>query len=280
MKIKENYLQEALKAEKKDKPNWASEARRQIPVEHSDAANKLRQTDSPLKDEMKFANLLESSGKPQKANQQREESGEQRRDDQKKDKKLAAREKDSAENLTGDGKAEKNESFGGQAGGGQSGFGAGGGVNQLSLNDNFAARSILHIADLERLISTVRTQIGLGGRREIVLQLKRSVLEGLQVKITTDANSKVALEFLAANENVRSQIESHSQELGEILRGRGINLETLKTTVNSDGRGGSPGDENPGALETSAIFNSHNDDFISDNTFERVPETDDTIYKA
>jgi len=167
MKVKESFWHEASKADKNDKPNWANEkTRRQTFAEQSDAAGKLRQTDSPLKDEMKFTNILESSAKLQKPNQQQDNSSDERSDDQKKEKKHAA-EKDAADNLAENGKAGKYDSPGGQTGGGggQGGFGMGGNVNQLSLNENFAARSILHIADLERLVSTIRTQLSLGGKR-------------------------------------------------------------------------------------------------------------------
>lgn len=281
MKIKESYLHEALKSNKDDKPSRADEARRQTLTEKPDAANKSRQTDSPLKEEMKFASLLDSSGKLQKPSQERDHSGKEESDDRKNDKKQEAREKDSTENSAGDGKTEKYESSGGQTGG-QSGFGMGGNVNQLNLSENFAARSILHIADLERLISTVRTQIGSGGRREIVLQLKRSVLEGLSVRITTDAGGRVQIEFLAANEKVRSQIDSHAEELAGILRGRGINLETLKTSVGSDARENenSAGEENAIAAAQNELAAAPDNYLSADNTFDSTPPNDDKIYNA
>ncbi|MEP6903381.1 MAG: hypothetical protein ABJA66_16760, partial [Actinomycetota bacterium] len=228
MKIKESYLHEALKADKNDQLSRTNDVRRQSSLAHSEAANKLRQTDSPLKDEMKFADLLESSTKLQK-NQPREDSGEEQREDRKKDRKHTARAKDSADNLAAEERLGKYESTGGQTGG-QGGFGMGGNVSELNLSESFAARSILHIADLERLVSTVRTQTGLGGKREIILQLKRSVLEGLQVKILTDGSARVNIEFLAANQKVRSQIENHREELAGILRGRGLNLHRTEVT--------------------------------------------------
>ncbi|MGI8786272.1 MAG: flagellar hook-length control protein FliK [Pyrinomonadaceae bacterium] len=280
MKIKESYLQEALKADRNRESNWTSEARRQRTVENSDAASKFRQTDSPLKDELKFASLLESSAKLQK-NQQREDSGEERRDNQKRDKKHAAREKNSAENLTGDGKTEKYESSGGQTGGGQGGFGMGGNIGGLNLSEQFAARSILHAADLERMISIIKTQINAGGKREIILQLKRSVLEGLQVKIMTEQGAKVQIEFLAANEKTRSQIEKHSEELANILRGRGVNLGTLKTTlVEERNDNQSSEDERKIPPELTGSANAPNNDLPSDNTFISPAETDSRFYKA
>lgn len=282
MKIKENYLHEALKSNKDDKPSRSEEARRQALTEKPDAANKFRQTDSPLKDEMKFAGLLDSAAKLQKPKQERDQSGKEEGDERKNEKKQEAREKDSTENLGSDGKTEKYESSGGQTGGGQSNFGMGGNVNQLNLSESFAARSILHIADLERLISTVRTQIGLGGRREIVLQLKRSVLEGLSVRIMTGAGAGVQIEFLAANEKVRSQVESHAEELAGILRGRGINLETLKTSVGSDARENENSSTNESAVAAAKneLADTPDNDLSADNTFDSTTRGNDKIYNA
>lgn len=282
MKIKENYLHDALKSDKSDKPNWKENARRQTPgTEHSDATNKFRSADAPLKDEMKFANLLESSAKPAKQTEQREDSGDERRDEQKSDAKREAREKDGAESSAGEARGENYEPADGQAGGQQqgSGFGMNGQVAGLNLNENFAARSILHIADLERLVSTVRTQTALGGKREITLQLKRSVLDGLEIKITTGADAKVQLEFLAANEAVRSQVEKHSEELAGILRGRGVNLETLKTSSKSD----SSGDAAPHEPQLESAAQNQfagADSRLNENTFEPQTGGDGKIYNA
>lgn len=288
MKIKENYLHEALRAEKNDKPEAGNNVRRNAPPEQSaETANKFRPADSTVKDEMKFANLLESPAKVQKPGQHRDESGDERRDDQKKESaKRETREKDNADKATKDGATEKYESAGGQTGG-QGGFGTGGSAaGNLNLNENFAARSILHIADLERLVSTVRTQIGLGGKREVILQLKHSVLEGLQIKISTAPDAKVQIEFLAADPNTRRQIEKHAAELANILRGRGINLETLKTTVDSnasgDGSGsrGSESDKKPRLIEENkpvAIADAADAD---ENTFGSPDAADGKIYNA
>ena len=202
--------------------------RQQVLSGRNDSAAKYRSTESPFKDNTKFAGILDYAAKPPKAEQTKEDS-KQQRDDDKKDKKQAVRDGDSTEMRSGSDRIERhNASGGGQFGGG---FGEGN-INQtINLSENFAARSILHIADLERMVSAVRTQTGLGGKREIYLELKRSVLKGLKVKISTDPAAQVQIQFLAAHEKVRSQIEDHSEELAEILRGRGINLQYLTTTI-------------------------------------------------
>lgn len=82
-----------------------------------------------------------------------------------------------------------------------------------------AARSILHVADLERIVSFVRTQT-LKDSKEITIALKHSVLEGLQIKIFLGQNGKLKAEFLAANEQTKTQLKKRQSELLEILSNR------------------------------------------------------------
>lgn len=235
MKINTNYLKDNSDDNKNDRrANWVAQSRRQAVKNEETVAMKHRQAESPIKEETKFSGILESAVAPQKLKQTSDDAGEQRREDEKKDKKNnAARDKDSADNAAVDNRIERNSSQFGGSFGGNSGFG--GDVNQsVHLSENFAARSILHIADLERMISAVRKLTKLDGKREITLELRRSVMEGLKVKITTGDASQVQIEFIAANEKVRSQIENHSEELADILRGRGINLQSLRVSLNSE----------------------------------------------
>ena len=231
MKINASYWKDNADDKKDRRADWVADARRNTVRNEADAAAKHKQTEPLPKEETKFSGILESAGKLQKTKPTPEDTGEQRRDDDKKDKKNVARDKDSTENRSGNDRIERNQtSYGGQTGG-SGGFG-GDGINQtIHLSENFAARSILHIADLERMISAIRSQSKPGGKREVLLKLNRSVLEGLQVKITTGDAAQVQIEFLAANEKIRSQIENHSDELAEILRGRGVNLQSLTTTT-------------------------------------------------
>lgn len=277
MKIKVNYLNDTSNANKNDKPSWASESRRRTHLDESESAAKTKQTESPLKEEMKFASILTSAAKSTKTNQRDEDSSDNRREDEKKER---LRDKESADSAASDGKTEKYDSSGGGQYGGQGGFGERGNVGNLNLNEAFAARSILHIADLERLISTIRSQSLLGGKREMILQLRRSVLEGLQVKITTDPTSKVQIEFLAANEKVRSEVEKHSEELAGILRGRGINLETLKTTVRSDSEESNSSNSGDSSFIAEINNDSAESETLDDNTFGDSTEDKDTIYQA
>lgn len=234
MKINASYWKDNADDKKDKRAGWIANARRNAVRNEADAAAKHKQTEPLPKEESKFIGILESAAKPQKAKPTPDDTGEQRRDDDKKDKKTLARDKDSSETRTGNDRIERNQnSYGGQFGGSGS-FGGDGISRTIHLSENFAARSILHIADLERMISAIRSQSKPGGKREVLLKLSRSVLEGLQVKITTGDAAQVQIEFLAANEKIRSQIEDHSDELAEILRGRGVNLQSLRATLNSN----------------------------------------------
>jgi Flagellar hook-length control protein FliK len=234
MKINASYWKDNADDKKDSRADWIADARRNAVRNESDAALKHKQTEPLPKEETKFIGILESAAKPQKTKRTPEDTGEQRRDDDKKDKKTLAREKDSSETRSGNDRIERNQtSYGGQFGG-SGGFGGGDISQTIHLSENFAARSILHIADLERMISAIRSQSKPGGKREILLKLNRSVLEGLQVKITSGDAAQVQIEFLAANEKIRSQIENHSEELAEILRGRGVNLQSLRAAIVED----------------------------------------------
>jgi hypothetical protein len=82
-----------------------------------------------------------------------------------------------------------------------------------------AARSILHIADLERIISTIRAET-FQNQKQIIIALKNSVLQGLQIKLSIDANGKVKAEFLAQNEEIKKHLRGRKNELSEILKNR------------------------------------------------------------
>lgn len=98
-----------------------------------------------------------------------------------------------------------------------------------------AARAILHVADLERIVSAVRAQAVESGRQVVTIELRRSVLEGLKVRLSTDSVGRVTAEFVAASEHVRTQLEARAGELAELLRGRGVNLASLRTNVETGG---------------------------------------------
>jgi hypothetical protein len=82
-----------------------------------------------------------------------------------------------------------------------------------------AARSILHIADLERIVSTIRTA-NFQNQKQVTIALNNSILQGLQIKLTLTENGRVKAEFLALNEQIKKQLKQRKKELSEILGNR------------------------------------------------------------
>ena len=98
------------------------------------------------------------------------------------------------------------------------------------------ARQILHASDIDTILTTVRTELA-GSQPQVTLDLPRSVLQGLRVKLGADRTGRISVEFIARNESVRSQIAARSPDLIDMLRLRGIELATFKTSVSGDPAG-------------------------------------------
>lgn len=107
--------------------------------------------------------------------------------------------------------------------------------NAKTANENPApaARQILHVADLERIVSTIRT-IETKNSQQVLISLKNSVLDGLQIKLTVDENGKLKAEFIALNEKVREQINARKNELSEIFKNRGVKFQEMDVRVFAD----------------------------------------------
>lgn len=115
------------------------------------------------------------------------------------------------------------------------------------------ARAIMHIADLERIVSSFRAQT-LDGNSQVVITLKNSVCSGLQIKLTTDDKQRVTAEFIAANEKVKAQIDARSGELADLLRQRGLKLTSLQSSVGSETSGGNDNRQNSRDSHTQAVL--------------------------
>lgn len=89
-----------------------------------------------------------------------------------------------------------------------------------------AARAILHIADLERIVSFVRTEVT-NTDKQVLIALKHSVLEGLQIRISLNESGNLKAEFIAKNEEIRKQIKKRERELLDILKQRNSKFSTL-----------------------------------------------------
>lgn len=114
-----------------------------------------------------------------------------------------------------------------------------------------AARAILHVADLERIVATVRAQ-NLKNAEQLVIALKHSVLEGLQIKLTLDENGTLKAEFLAANEQIKNHLNARKLEIRQIFRERGVRLSDLSVRQDSEfARSANPPEANFSPDETS-----------------------------
>lgn len=178
--------------------------------------------------ERDFASVLDELARADEISYREDESGSRERDsdfDVRRGEREAERRRDDERD-----DADK----GGFDRGGNSGAGA---ARERARGEAAGARSILHIADLERIVAAVRAQMD-GARGEVTLRLHRSVLEGLQIKLSLDEAGRVHAEFIAAGERMRLQLDERTSELAALMRARGVPLASLKTSVGADSSGG------------------------------------------
>lgn len=155
-------------------------------------------------------------------------------DDQEGDSRDERRDTKGAGDVEGQRETLREEEGDADAGaGGGGGLGARAGVESTYLSESTNTRAILHIADLEKIVAAVRSRVFADGRSEVTLELKRSVLEGLRVKLGADETGRVTAEFIAATERVRAQLDARTGDLAELLRSRGVNLASIKTSVSA-----------------------------------------------
>jgi len=216
-------------------PNRAVTKRGQVSAD----ATRFDDADEPLEGggapERDFASVFdEVVSRPERRDEEAHEEGDRR----------VSREAERAEPGGAARRREEREGGSDQTGG----DGRGGGFEQRAalrevsaVGESTSARAILHVADLERIVSAVRAQVADGGRHVVTIELRRSVLEGLKVKLSADGGGRVTAEFIAASERVRTQLDARAGELAELLRGRGVNLAALRTCVET-GAGAAGGD--------------------------------------
>jgi flagellar hook-length control protein FliK len=211
---------------------------------------------------------------------------EQRKEESSEGDRRVSRENERAEQDGSARRREEREGGSNHAGGdGRGGFETRAGLREVSaVGETSSARAILHVADLERIVSAVRAQVADGGRQVVTIELRRSVLEGLKVTLSTDAGGRVTAEFIAASERVRSQLDARAGELAELLRGRGVNLGSLSTSVDSGGgaQGGEGGDARASHPRTAGVAHAATQgapDTTSADEAEAVGDTANT-YRA
>lgn len=150
--------------------------------------------------------------------------------------------------------------------------------SENSINETEAsvppARQILHIADLERIVSGIRTNT-FENSRQIEITLKNSVFDGLKIKITADDNQRITAEFIAGSEKVKAQLDARSGELADVLRQRGVKLNLLQTSVGSDASGGNQKNGYEDLAAVDALSNSK-----TERTISAADEADEIIVEA
>lgn len=99
-----------------------------------------------------------------------------------------------------------------------------------------AARSILHVADLERIVATIRTET-FQNSKQVQIALKNSVLKGLEIKLTLDQNGKLKAEFISQDAQVTKQLNARKRELNEIFVGRAVNFSQIEVVEKSEAFG-------------------------------------------
>lgn len=111
------------------------------------------------------------------------------------------------------------------------------GLNLKSAPENpvAAARSILHVADLERIVATIRTET-FQNSKQVQIALKNSVLKGLEIKLTIDANGKLKAEFISQDAQVTKQLKARKRELNEIFVRRAVNFSEIEVVEKGDER--------------------------------------------
>jgi hypothetical protein len=89
-----------------------------------------------------------------------------------------------------------------------------------SSNDSApAARSILHVADLERMVAFIRSET-FRDRKEILIALQNSILKGLNIRLSLRADGSLSAEFRSKDFSTRGKLEKRRSELEKILENR------------------------------------------------------------
>lgn len=162
------------------------------------------------------------------------------------DKKTADTESDAAANDTSEAKKDagvakksvdgddQNGSSGEHDGGDSSGFVPASVLTGETSSDTHTAvpqaRAILHIADLERIVSAVRSE-SFAGAKQVTIDLKNSVLDGLRIQITLTEQGNIKAEFIALNEQIKKQLDARKTELQSVLKDRSIKCSELTVSV-------------------------------------------------
>ncbi|MFQ3581356.1 MAG: flagellar hook-length control protein FliK [Chloracidobacterium sp.] len=112
-------------------------------------------------------------------------------------------------------------------------------------------RRILHVVDMEKIVATVRTQTFSGNEAQATIQLSHSILDGLSIKLQTDARGRVSAEITATTEAAKRIVDAHARELNDLLRMRGLDVTSFSTKLAEGDAGTAAGDEGGASPQSS-----------------------------
>ncbi|MCS7079959.1 MAG: flagellar hook-length control protein FliK [Chloracidobacterium sp.] len=145
-------------------------------------------------------------------------------------------------------------------------------------------RRILHVVDMERIVATVRAQTFSGNEAQATIQLTHSILNGLSIKLQTDARGRVSAEITATTEAAKRIVDAHARELHEMLQARGLDVTSFSTSLAEDGGGPLTGGD--GSAAGQSAFGRRDFTELAAEVAEAVSETPapsvggDSIYTA
>lgn len=120
------------------------------------------------------------------------------------------------------------------------------------MTSEVTPRRILHVVDMEKIVATVRAQTFSGNEAQATIQLSHSILNGLSIKLQTDARGRVSAEITATTEAAKRIVDAHARELHEMLQARGLDVTSFSTSLAEDGGGSFAGGDG-GASAQSAF---------------------------
>ncbi len=159
--------------------------------------------------------------------------------------------------------------------------------NQQPLRAEMASevtpRRILHVVDMEKIVATVRAQTFSGNEAQATIQLSHSILNGLSIKLQTDARGRVSAEITATTEAAKRIVDAHARELHDMLQARGLDVTAFSTSLSQDGSSAFAGGD--GASEQSLFGRSSGAERATEGveTVADVPvrgESNEGIYTA
>ncbi len=132
-------------------------------------------------------------------------------------------------------------------------------------------RRILHVVDMEKIVATVRTQTFSGNEAQATIQLSHSILNGLSIKLQTDARGRVSAEITATTDAAKRIVDAHARELNNLLQARGLDVASFTTTLAEDSGGSFMGGGDGASSQSS--FGRRGLTALADEPAEAAPET-------